>query len=355
LRGKNYKKKKERNMTKKVEMNYKELCAFFKDEHKPTGKQRQLQFDKWRKEYNIEKIDGKNKYVVSKKDYAVMEQEKRLSKKYNFIDLLAPIVYTTLMNQEDNKVILTKLEQQITFGFVNSSMQFKNLYTSQIAKQINVLPEELSSFKKEVWNINSQTIRNVINKMINLGIITKQKVFKFKDLRTGKWAFATLEYYADVLFKLNEVARKKHNVIFTQLKDVEERNRIKEEVCDYFGFETFFDADLFYLDKKSIEFVYEKQVKPKIAKLLEQDDIKNYLSEINNNNFLKISKSKRKGLKDISTTSMNTMLLNFVRTTPDDLIDNYNNGILDTKNLEIYSKNPRKRKSEKVIDTEGSI
>jgi hypothetical protein len=47
--------------------------------------------------------------------------------------------------------------------------------------------------------------------------------------------------------------------------------------------------------------------------------------------------------------------LNFVRTTPDDLIDNYNNGILDTKNLEIYSKNPRKRKSEKVLDTEGSI
>lgn len=342
-------------MTKKVEMNYGELCTFFKEEKKGKGKGRQLQFKKWRKEYDIEKIEGRNKYTVSKKDYAVIEQEKRLSKKYNFIDLLAPIVYTTLMNQEDNKVILTKLEQQITFGFVNSSIQFKNLYTSQIAKQINVLPEELSSFKKEVWNINSQTIRNVINKMISLGIITKQKVFKFKDLRTGKWAFATLEYYADVLFKLNEVARRKHNVIFTQLKDVEERNRIKEEVCDYFGFETFFDADLFYLDKKSIEFIYEKQVKPKIAKLLEQqDDIKNYLSEINNNNFLKISKSKRKGLKDISTTSMNTMLLNFVRATPDDLIDNYNNGILDTKNLEIYSKNPRKRKSEKVVDTEAS-
>lgn len=329
---------------KKVEMNYAELCNFFKEEKKAKGKSRQLQFDKWRKEYDIDKIEGKNKYKVSKKDYAVIEQKKRLTKKFNFVDLLAPIVYTTLMNQEDNKVIMTKLEQQITFGLVNSSIKFKSLYTSQIAKTINVLPEELNSFKKEIWNINNQTIRNVINKMITSGIITKQKVFKFKNLRTGKWAFATTEYYADVLFKLNEVARRKHNVIFSQLKDAEARNKVKEEVCDYFGFETFFDADLFYLDKKSIEHVYEKQVKPKIMKLLEEEDIKNYLSEINNNNFLKISKSKRKGLSDISKTSMNTMLLNFVRVTSDDLVDNYNNGLLDTKNLKIYGENPNKRK-----------
>ena len=325
-------------------MNYKDLCNFFKEEKKPTGKQRQLQFDKWRKEYNIEKIEGKNKYTVSKKDYAVIEQEKRLTKKFNFADLLAPIVYTTLMNQDDNKVIMTKLEQQVIFGLANSSMKFKNLYTSQIAKKINVLPEELNSFKKEIWNINNQTIRNVINKMINSGIITKQKVFKFKNLSTGKWAFATLEYYADILFKLNEISYRKYNVVFSQLKDIEARNMIKEEVCDWFGFETFFDADLFYLDKESIKRIYEGQIKPKTTQILGEDDIKNYLSEVNNNNFLKISKSKRKGLKDISTTSMNTMLLNFVRATPDDLIDNYNNGILDTKNLEIYSKNPRKRK-----------
>lgn len=342
-------------MTKTVEMNYGQLCEFFKEEKKGKGKRRQLQFDKWRKEYNIEKIDGRNKYTVSKKDYAVIEQEKRLTKKYNFTDLLAPIVYTTLMNQEDNKVILTKLEQQITFGFVNSSIKFKNLYTSQIAKQINVLPEELSSFKKEIWNINNQTIRNVINKMISIGIITKQKVFKFKDLRTGEWAFATTEYYADILFKLNDMSYKKYNVVFLQLKDAEARNKIKEEVCDWFGFETFFDADLFYLDKESIKRIYEGQIMPKIANLLGEDNIKSYLSEINNNNFLKISKSKRKGLSDISTTSMNTMLLNFVRVTSDDLIDNYNNGMLDTKNLKIYGENPSKIKSKKVIDTESSM
>ena len=199
-------------MTKQMEMNYGELCDFFKEEKKSKGKVRQLQFNRWRKKYNIEKIDGKNKYIVSKKDYAVIEQEKRLMKRFNFADLLTPIVYTTLMNQDDNKIIMTKLEQQVTFGLANSSMKFKNLYTSQIAKKINVLPEELNSFKKEVWNINNQTIRNVINKMISSGIITKQKVFKFKDLRTGKWAFATTEYYADILFKLNDISYKKHNI-----------------------------------------------------------------------------------------------------------------------------------------------
>ena len=312
-------------MTKQMEMNYGELCAFFKEEKKRSGKIRQLQFNRWRKEYNIDKIEGKNKYIVSKKDYAVIEQEKILMKKYNFTDLLAPIVYTTLMNQEDNKVILTKLEQQIIFGLVNSSIKFKNLYTSQIAKQINVLSEELSSFKKEIWNINNQTIKDVINKMINIGIITKQKAFKFKDLKTGKWAFATTEYYTDILFKLNDVSYKKYN------------------------------ADLFYLDKESIKRIYEGQIKSKTTQILGEDDIKNYLSEINNNNFLKISKSKRKGLSDISKTSMNTMLLNFVRVTSDDLIDNYNSGILDTKNLEIYGENPNKNKNKKVLDSESSI
>ena len=52
---------------------------------------------------------------------------------------------------------------------------------------------------------------------------------------------------------------------------------------------------------------------------------------------------------------MNTMLLNFVRVTSDDLIDNYNSGILDTKNLEIYGENPNKNKNKKVLDSESSI
>ena len=39
-------------MTKQMEMNYGELCGFFKEEKKRSGKVRQLQFNRWRKKYN---------------------------------------------------------------------------------------------------------------------------------------------------------------------------------------------------------------------------------------------------------------------------------------------------------------
>lgn len=98
-------------MTKQMEMNYGELCDFFKEEKKGKGKGRQLQFKKWRKKYDIEKIEGRNRYIVKRKTYIKTKVYDRERKRIQFIDLLAPVIYTTLMNAEGNIVILTPLEK----------------------------------------------------------------------------------------------------------------------------------------------------------------------------------------------------------------------------------------------------
>lgn len=328
-------------MTKQMEMNYGELCNFFKEEKKGNGKRRQLQFKKWRKKYNIEKIEGRNRYIVKRKTYTEMKVYNRKRKHVQSTTLLTPIIYTTLINFEENVLALTKLEQQRAFSLVNSKFGLESIYHEAIAEEIGVYVKDLRTFTETVWKINNQTINNIINGMIKKGIILTSKGFKYRDKETREWGIAdeTYGYGAEILAKLNETGL--HRCY--KINNKNEKNTIKTKVCeacDFFGFEELYFVDIYYLDKKDIKSELEKM-------LLSEEDIRKTLVEINTNNCIKISKSRNKNLLNISKYNKEKMINALIAETEEECKKNYDTIISNMNDLEIYEENPNKIKNKK--------
>lgn len=339
-------------MTKQMEMNYGELCDFFKEEKKGKGKGRQLQFNRWRKEYNIEKIEGKYKYIVERKTHKEMNDYDSKRKNVQFATLLAPVIYTTLMNAEENVIALTSLEQQRAFALVNSKFGLKSIYQNAIAKDIGVDIKDLYAFKEAIWKINNQTINNVINSMLKKHIILTGKGFKYQDKKTKEWYFAGGEYGIEILAKINEISMDLYNDIYYKVLDKNKKKKVKDKVCDFFKFETLYYSDIYYLDKKSIKFVYEKDIKTDLEKmLLSEEDIPKNLIEINTNNCIKISKSRNKNLLDISKYDKEKMISTLISETEEKCKRNYKMIVSNTDKSRILYKNPNK----KVLDIKGSV
>lgn len=170
-------------MTRQMEMNYGELCAFFKEEKKRSGRTRQLQFNRWRKEYNIDKIEGRNRYIVKRKTYKEIKVYDSKKKNVQFATLLAPVIYTTLMNSEENILDLSILEKQMAFSLVNSKFVLSH---KVIAEEIGVNVKDLCAFKEAIWKMNNRTMNNVINSMVKKHIIIKSKGLNLdkKDIKS---------------------------------------------------------------------------------------------------------------------------------------------------------------------------
>ena len=343
-------------MAKETIMNYKELCDFFQVERKPTGKRRQLQFKKWREEYNIEKIEGKNKYTIKRKTHKETNEYNNKKRNVQFATLLAPVIYTTLINSEDNVIALTSLEQQRALSLVNSKFGLKSIYQKAIAEDIGVDVKDLCTFKETIWKINNQTINNIINSMVKKHIILTSKGFKYLDKKTKEWHIADGKYGVEILAKINELSIDLYDNIYYKINDKNKKRTIKDMVCNFFGFENFYYADIYYLDKKGIKFVYEKDVKTELEEMvLSEEDIQRNLIEVNTNNCIKISKSRNKNLLEISKYNLEKMINALIAETEEECKKNYDAIISNMNDLEIYEENPSKRKIKKVIDTEGSM
>lgn len=158
----------------------------------------------------------------------------------------------------------------------------ESTYYKTIAEEIGVNVKDLFAFKETIWKINNQTINNIINSMIKKGIILRGKGFKYRD-------------------------------------------------------EESYSADIYYLDKEGIKFIYEKDIKPKLKKmLLSEEDIQNNLIEINTNNCIKISKSRNKNLLNISKYSKEKMINALIAETEEECKKNYDAIISNMNDLEIY-------------------
>lgn len=326
-------------MNEEFIMNYKELCDFFQEEKTSKGKSRQLQFDRWRKEYNIEKVEGKNQYSVSKKKYVETINQKQLQKNMKFSTLLAPIIYTTLMNVEGNVIALSSLEEQRLFSLVNPKFGMQSLCLGALANELGIEPKDIYGFRDAIWEINAQTIRNVINSMSKMKILLKNTGYKCKKLSNGKWFIADGSYASEILSYINMISNREYSCIYSKLKSKEEKTKVKELVSEHFGLETFYSADILYLDKNSIEIVYNTEIKENVRKILTEQGIIDNLIEINDNNCIRISKSKRKKLTDISKTNKDKMINTFISKSEKECAEDYDKIIKNSCKLDVVSKN----------------
>jgi hypothetical protein len=317
-------------------LSYKELCEKFGEERAIKGKSRQLQFERWRQEYNIDKIDGKNKYAVTKKRFAETSNAKLQKRNMEFSTLLAPVIYQTLINATGNVVALSSLEEQRAFSLVNTQFCVQSLYLSAIANKIGVEPTELSKFKDTVWEINMQTIRNVINSMKRDKILLKNDGYKCQDLITGEWFIADGKFALEILCMTNKFAEETYGKGYAKLSKDQKRD-IKEKTSEYFKFETYYSADVLYLDKEFMKIMFNS-VKRDFDNLIsnKERELESSLIELNDNNCVRLSKTKRKNVKDISKTNMNKMINAFISKGQKSCIEDYNNVVENSSKMKIY-------------------
>lgn len=306
-------------MENNISYSYKELCKYFNEDVKPTGKYRQLQFEHWRKGYDIVKINGKNRYTLTEKGYAETIEEKKNGKNVKFKKLLEPIIYNVLANSESNVICLTKIEQQMLFGLANSNFNLKTLYLESLAKELCVSPEELRFFRQEAWALNNRTITDVVNSMAKDKLLIKTKSYKFRFVDNNDWYITTnpkLSHFIMTMY--NKFSIDISGCIYSKIKRKDDKNKIIKMVNDYFGFSECYEADILFLDKKAIDFVYKKEFEKKYTEITDEEK-QNNLSRINKNNCIKISKSKYGKLKEIGDYSKEKMISRFISNFTDTL------------------------------------
>lgn len=291
---------------KKERLKYSQLCEKFSEEEKPRGTRRDRQFERWRREWNIERDSNTYYYLVSP---LTMKQKQLDSNIVNFSskDLIEAMVYDLLHKSEGKYLDTTKLEQQELLGLINN--QFKLTLIEPLkeanANELEIPVEKIEDFTKEVYALNNVTINNVKQGMIKKGYINVEKIFKVKydsenPIVENNFVSITGDKMQEIENYRNELTRKITNNRLTDyysIRDKDLRDQVIQALNKHFGFEQCFDGERWWLDKQSIEFVLAKNYSYILNKI-----------KVNENNQLKISKSTRGELKNLDTISKNKMI-----------------------------------------------
>lgn len=294
----------------KVErLNYKQLCEKFNESTK-TSKARDRQFERWRKEWSIERDDKSYYYLVHPLTFTQKQEANIVN--YSNRDLIEPMVYE-LCNKVDGKYYdSTSLERQEDLGLINNNFRLTlfPLMRNAIASELNVNSNDLASFGKEVFNLNNVTINSVRDTMKKKGFINVEKIFRVqydsghpnvdnKMVSIAGDQMQEIDNYRNLITR--ELTDDRLNTFYS-IRDKDLRDQVVAKVNEHFGFKTCFDGERWRLDKESINFVFLKDYSYKMNQI-----------KVNENNQLKISKSKRGDLKNIDGISKNKMIGKTIR------------------------------------------
>jgi hypothetical protein len=280
------------------QLNYDQLCKKFGEEKKEKGNRRAKQFEKWRREWYIDKIKGKNKYLV--RPLSLKEKQSANIVNFSYQKLIEPMVYDLCSNAEGKFIDTTYLEQQELLGLVNPEFKYIKQLAVVMAEEIGVKVEELKNFKAEAQKLNQVTISNVIKSMVRKGILNTEKIFKVKYKGDEEWTSLTGDQMQEVEDYRNYITRvltDEKSKYFVNIKDEDKRKTIFNAVNDHFGFECCYDGERWWLDKDTIKIVFEDSYSFLLNKL-----------KVNENNQIKISRSTRGNLKHINSHDKNVMI-----------------------------------------------
>ena len=278
-------------------LNYGDLCKKF-GEQKKSSNARTKQFEKWRREWYIEKVDGKNEYLV--RPLSLKEKQSSNIINFSYQKLIEPMVYDLCSNAEGNFIDTTYIEQQELLGLVNPEFKYTKQVAVVMAEEIGVKVEELKNFKTEAQKLNQVTISNVIKSMVRKGILNTEKIFKVKYKGDEEWTSLTGDQMQEVEDYRNYITRvltDEKSKYFVNIKDEDKRKTIFNAVNDHFGFECCYDGERWWLDKDTIKIVFEDSYSFLLNKL-----------KVNENNQIKISRSTRGNLKHINSHDKNVMI-----------------------------------------------
>lgn len=277
-----------------MELSYAQLCEKFNEEKK-KGNRKTRQFERWRKNYSIEKIEGKNKYNVRK----LSLYEKTKDQLYfNYQQLIEPMVYDLLLNskgelQDECRLIISPMDFMLRLGLVNSNyklIKYNDELVERLAKLTTARKQDVEDYQYEISKLNKRVIQTVLDAMVKHDLIQYSKVFVKKIIND--------DTSVEQIMTPRETA---------ELLDI--RKKISKEL---------FNKDYFYIDKNDKKIV-NNILKEKLnisnyyevydiilnENGIEQDILNNEytfadrISLTNARNQIKINKSTQGKLKEI--------------------------------------------------------
>jgi uncharacterized protein YlaI len=287
-------------------LNYTQLCKKF-NEPKKKSSRRTEQFQKWRKEWSIERDGNTHFYFVHK--LSKREKEKAYKKTIQRISnrqYLLPMIVQQLTRHADIWDA-TMLERQQTLGLINKHYQIilSTLQKEIFANEYKLNIADIETFGEISYEINSETIRRIRNYLTDIGYINYEKIFEVvyesgsKDVINKKQYLAGDEMQEIEKYR-NMVTRQLLNnpiSTFYTVKDKDMKKLIKQKVNEHFGFKYHADGERWRIDDKTVQLAYDYKYSYEMA----------YLNA-NKNACITLSKSQRGDLKYINQHDQDTMV-----------------------------------------------
>lgn len=229
-----------------MELNYTQLCEKFNEEKK-KGNRRTRQFERWRKNYSIEKIEGKNKYNV--RELSLYEKTKD-QLYFNYQQIIEPMIYELLSNSKDNDYELTisPMDFMLQLGLVNSNyklIKYNDALVDRLAQLTTSRRQDVEDYQYEISKLNKRVIKTVLDAMERHDLIKYSTTFIKKIIVDNQ----TLE--------INMSAKETSELL-------DKRKKISKEL---------FGKDYFYISKNDKKIVNER--------LKKELDITNYYDVYN--------------------------------------------------------------------------
>lgn len=279
-------------------LTYSQLCEKFGEKRKDGGK-RTRQFERWRKNYSIEKMEKKNKYIV--KELSLYEKTKD-QLYFNYQQYVEPMIYELLLNnEEDYQLTISPMDFMLQLGLVNSNyklIKYNDVLADRLAQLITARKQDVEDYQYEVSKLNKRVIKNVLDAMERHDLIKYSTTFIKKvvvdDIIVEQ--IMSPKETADLLDKRKKISKSMFGKDYFYITK-EDKKTVNSILKDELNITNYYDVYNIILNKDGI-----------------RDDIVNLeytfadkISLTNAKNQIKINKSKQGKLKEIPTNIKQNM------------------------------------------------
>lgn len=270
-------------------MTYRELCQEFGEEPKKGGNEKVNQFKRWRKEYSIEKVDGKNSYYV--RPLLMMERKQIENSTTNYMYSLRKVMYEYLTKQEH--CVKTINELMLDLFLVNE--KFFDNTPWFIKQEIELNEDNYLECRGEIKKFITRAIRTVLNELKTNGIILVYDAFEvILDKGSGVEETRLIEKNDGccIVVARNKFAKEKYGVDYYEELDYDAQCEINKLVNNKFGYKYHRSVVEIYSDTRTVGILLSKPDKY----LINKNDAKmmNELSQ------LKVLTSQQGKLKELT-------------------------------------------------------
>lgn len=237
---------------------YKQLCDKFNEKPKNSGA-RSRQFERWKKTYYINKVDGKNQYYFRPLNEGELN-EKQLY--FNYRQILEPMIYKLLSEEKNSEtthsLIISPLDLMIKLGLVNNyykEVRFNENKRQNIFQDTEILSMDINKYQREVDKLNKRTIKDVLNSMKSKDLIWYYDKFVKKILTSDNIIVESLmtnEETSELLTERRNISKALYGKEYELLEDNIKRNNVNIEVKKRLGLISYYSVYEIILNQQGI-------------------------------------------------------------------------------------------------------